>query len=727
MISARFLRLLFFSCATALFAWACFDARFRDVEGFLSGRFCLPISAAVSLLVLGWAAHGPCKKFAFWFALAIIGQAVALQMIDAGQAVRYQHYKPLRLLLTTAHLPLLLFFVAQTALVLKGLRPHWSTMRAWVKQTFKRWQLVGIGLVFILSSAAVSREVPSYLAELPFAAFMQLVNLVTVVLMMLALPEEVLTSVRSKVKRMFGQREEQQARPPIVSRFAILAAAWVLLFTASLSFFIYERHPHVQDEVVYLYQARYLANAEVTAPAAPVAEAFSIYMIPYKSARWYSPFPPGWPALLAVGILLGAPWLVNPVLAGVNILLTYILVQELYSRRTAHIAVLLLCISPWQIFMGMGFMSHPFTLTCALLAAVAMVRARKTGRAGWGWLSGFAAGVVGLIRPLDGFAIAGLLGLWAIGIGGRRLRAASILGFVLGAVLMNATVLPYNKLLTGDPTLSPLMDYYDKYFGPNTNSLGFGPGRGLGWALDPFPGHSPFEALINANLNTFSLNIELFGWGIGSLLLVALILFSGSLRKSDYLMLAVIITVFGLYSLYWFSGGPDFGARYWYLMLVPLVILATRAVEFLEHAIERPSRRVTAKPGLVMATVLSLCFFTLVNYFPWRALDKYHHYLGMRPGIENLAKEHRFGKSLVLIRGDSHPDYESAWVYNPLDFSADAPVYAWDLSPEIRQQVLNAFPDRPVWVVEGPTLTQGSYQVVQGPLSAQEIATKKDY
>jgi hypothetical protein len=37
------------------------------------------------------------------------------------------------------------------------------------------------------------------------------------------------------------------------------------------------------------------------------------------AGRWCSLCPPGWPAILAVGVLLGAPWLVDPLLLGLSI------------------------------------------------------------------------------------------------------------------------------------------------------------------------------------------------------------------------------------------------------------------------------------------------------------------------------------------------------------------------------------------------------------------------
>jgi hypothetical protein len=113
-----------------------------------------------------------------------------------------------------------------------------------------------------------------------------------------------------------------------------------------------------------------------------------------------------------------------------------------------------------------------------------------------------------------------------------------------------------------------------------------------------------------------------------------------------------------------------------------------------------------------------------MNYLPWRAVDKYHHYLGMRPDIRDLAKEYGFGRSLVLIRGDSYPDYASAWAYNPLDSHADDPVYAWDRSPEVRKRLFNAYTGRTVWFVDGPTLTGNGFRVVKGLLSEGKLLTQ---
>jgi len=127
---------------------------------------------------------------------------------------------------------------------------------------------------------------------------------------------------------------------------------------------------------------------------------------------------------------------------------------------------------------------------------------------------------------------------------------------------------------------------------------------------------------------------------------------------------------------------------------------------------------VTQAESRVLAAVGLLALLALVNYFPWRATDKYYHFWGMRPDVRELAAKYDFGRSLVLIRGESHPDYTSAAVYNPLDLHADAPVYAWAPDDRTRAALLAAYPDRPVWTLDGPTITGRGYEVAEQPVPA---------
>jgi hypothetical protein len=334
-------------------------------------------------------------------------------------------------------------------------------------------------------------------------------------------------------------------------------------------------------------------------------------------------------------------------------------------------------------------------------------------------MAGIGVGLGSAIRPLDGLIVGVLTAAWAVGLGGSRLRFRALTALAAGTCLAAALPLPYNQALTGSALTSPIMQYTDEQYGAKSNAYGFGRDRGLGWPTDAYPGHTPFEALINAELNGSSLNTELFGWSTGSLLLISVLIFSGGKRRPDYLMLAAVAAVVLAYAPYWGNGGPDFGARYWYLILLPAAALSARGLEHMEESFSIGEHERVR----VATAVAALCAIAVINYFPWRSLDKYHHYLRMRPDVLALARRHHLQRSLVLVRGERFPDYSSAAIYNPIDLHADEPVYAWDRSPAVRAQLLREYADRPVWIVEGPSITKAGYRVIAGPLSAARLAS----
>lgn len=660
---------------------------------------------------------------AVWLALFLAGQLATLLLIRAGPRVGYQHYPPLAELLAGGRALWLGVFALQAIAVLGGLvRSRRAIAR--VGELLGARTLVLVAVVFVLTSATLSKSPAVYAGELGFAAFVQLVHLGNILLIVASLTQGQLAAAGSCFDRVLGPAGAERVEPGRPDRFVWGLALAVALAAAGLACFVYQRHPHVPDEVVYLFHARYFAAGQLAMALPPVPEAFSVDLMSYQPARWFSPVPPGWPAILSLGALLGAPWLVNPILAGVNIVLAYLLLRELVPSRTARIATVLLAASPWHLFMAMSFMTHTATLSCALAAAVAVARLRRDPRLRWAVIGGVFLGVVSLIRPLDGITVALLLGLWSLGARGKRFRLGPSLTLTLVTVAAGSVVFPYNRALTGSARVFPITQYTDTAYGPGSNALGFGANRGLGWpGIDPFPGHGPLDVAVNANLNLFQTNIELLGWATGSLLLLALWISSGRLRRPDWQLLGAILLVAGIHSLYWFSGGPDFGARYWWLILLPCLALTARGLEYLEATAER------AAPGAgrrVLPGAAILMFAALVLFVPWRATDKYFHYRGMRPDVRRLASEHRFGSAIVLVRGHRFPDYASATVYNPIDPAATRPLFGWDQGPETRRHLVQAYPDRAFWILEGPALTGAGFRVSAGPLTGTALLARPD-
>ncbi len=691
--------------------WTVTGSTWRDAAGELTAAACLPAAIAVAACAVALAMGTPWRRPAMWGSLALVGQAAALQLIDAGPRLHYQHYLPLGEL-WSRHSGAAAVLVAQTVLVAIGIL-RWRRTTERRLELPQRGRMIAAVALSALTAATVSPSPVRYVAELALAAYIQILAVATVVLAVVAVPDGVVSRVAGSVQRLFPTGETSERPPAPRDYFGVTAGGLAAVLAALLSVLSYDRHPHVPDEVVYLKHAEYLAAGMLTMPAPPVPAAFDLDLMSYETTQWFSPTPPGWPAMLAIGAALGVPWLVNPVLAGVCVVLTYLLLTAIYSRRVARCATVLLAVSPWFLFLAMSYMTQMLTLTCALTAALGVEYARRSGRAAWGVAAGCGVGVMSLIRPLDGVLVAGAIGLWAIGVGGRRLRVTALAGLVAGTAATGALVYPYNRALTGDGLTFPISVYANRLYGPNSNAYGFGKDRGLGWAFDPNPGHSPIDGVINLNLNAFGLNTDLFGWATGSLILIMWLMVAARLTRPDRTMLAGIAVFVIGYFFYYFSGGPDFGARYWFPAIVPLAALTARGLEHLDLAI---GPRAWLAAGLLVA-------MSLVNYVPWRALDKYRDYRGMRAEVRDLAGAHGFASDLVLIRGTRFPDYASAAVLNPIDLKAPATIYAWDRNEAVRAEVLRAYPDRRVWIVEGPSASGAGYRVIEGPLTPEMALT----
>jgi 4-amino-4-deoxy-L-arabinose transferase-like glycosyltransferase len=680
------------------------------------GTVALPLSAAIGLAVWAFGARRGAGTPAGWFALAILGFGASLQLIDAPNVIAFQH---LRVAGGTAwQRTAWAILLAQAILVVWRGRVPLSRAAADLRGLTTPVGWLAIGLALLLTAAIPSRSPATYAAEAALATFLELLALATVLAGAWSLPERPSAGAPDLVQRLLGP---EAPGPRRVDRWILTVAAAVVVIAATLAVVVYERHPHVPDEVVYLVHASYLADGMLSMPLPPVPAAFHLDLMQYEPTRWFSPVPPGWPFVLAAGAWAGAPWLVNPLLGGLAVLLAYLWLGHLFDRRTTRLATLLCATSPWLLFMSMSFMTHQATLVFALAAALAVARGRENGSGAVMFAGGLALGAVSLIRPLEGLAVAALLGLWSLPVRGRRFRFTPSAALVAGSVVSGSLGAVYNAGLTGSPWRAPINAYIDRYYEPGSNDLGFGPNRGLGWTgLDPFPGHGPPDVAVNALINGAQVNVELTGWPTGAAVFIALALALAvgrrPMSRQDLWLAAVFLVVVGLHALYWFSGGPDFGARYWYLVLVPGVALVARAL--------RPGAPVAGAVPPSAARLerlgLTLALVALTVFVPWRSSARYRHYRNMRADVRAMAGGSGLGRSLVLVRGRRHPDYASAAVYNPVDLAAPVPIFAWDATPAARAAVIRAYADRPVYFVDGPTLTRAGYRIRAGPLTATE-------
>lgn len=316
-----------------------------------------------------------------------------------------------------------------------------------------------------------------------------------------------------------GSRLISWVRNMSTRTFLIGMFAGVALLCSSISLFLFDGVPGTYDGCVYMFQARLFANGMLSAEIPPVPHFFENDLV-ILSNRWYTQYPPGTPAVLALGVLLRTPWLVNPLLGALTIAGIYLIAKELYDENTAKLSALLASASSFFIFMSSEFISHTSTLffiTMAFVSFVWMVKKKRPLLSAI--VCGTALGIALLCRPYTAACVCVYMGIAAI----IMRKHLSILHILIGAVpLITAGLvfLAYNAATTGHPLLFGYIAAHGKEHLPGFNQDP--------WMEQPHTITQGIKYLLG-NLN--GLNYYLFEWPMPSLFLLFSILYSEK-RKS---------------------------------------------------------------------------------------------------------------------------------------------------------------------------------------------------
>ena len=646
----------------------------------------------------------------------VAGQIAALRLIDVAPYAVFQHYLKWSEL-RNAPIAFAVLIIQTVICLVVASRHRLPLLETGRHLGFLRLAIVCgvIGFALVVPAESATRAA----GELLLAAWIALVAVLNIVLTVRAIPERVLDSARNWIAARLTLGAEADEPRRWDRRLPWIAAGWVAVCCAVLSWFVFDGVPHNDDSVSYLFQAKMLARGQLQGPAPPDAESFGVNHMIFNGPNWYTKFFPGWPALLAVGVIARVPWLVNPLLGAAAIVLTHALVLRLFGRATANATVILLAVSPWLLATSSEMMSHAATVFWALLALLAIdyQRGRRVGV--WAIVAGVSLGALYLTRPFDAALLGTAAALWGWGVGGKRLSLGSLAAIAIVSLGIAGTLYFYNTALTGIADVPPFKQWNDGLFGPGVDRFGFGPNVGVPlWRnMDPLPGHGLADVVLNANKNFFLMSFELFGWATGSLILALLACVLGPWRRADTIMFGVPLIVIIGTAFYWAPGGPDLGARYWYLMIVPVVVLTVRGAQMLAHRLKnsgtpnRAGARIAAGMFLASATAF-LCVM------PWRSVTKYHRYREIGNDVRVLARQHNWDHVLVFVRSTERADYQAAFNFNDPRFGSEGPVYALDAGPEHRAAVVQRFADRPIWIIGRRSDGREGLVVTAGPLPA---------
>lgn len=292
-----------------------------------------------------------------------------------------------------------------------------------------------------------------------------------------------------------------------------------MVMSAVVSGRVFERLPHLEDEVAYLYQAKMFAggNLVIDSPE-PRRPFWQPFVLDYEGKR-FGKYSPGWPALLAAGVWLGEPWVINMFFAGLTVALVYRLGSEIFNRDTGLIAAALTAFSPMALLLNGTLMGHTSALFGVVLFMYAYWRLERRPALRWGIAAGIALGMVVANRPLTGVAIAVPFVVWS---GIRLLRSLRrgdntflpilrpLLAIAAVTVVLGASVPYYSYLATGEPTrnLYTLVWEYD--------TVGFGECCGRASARGE-GGHDLERGVRHMRFDLSLTAADLYGWQLGAI------------------------------------------------------------------------------------------------------------------------------------------------------------------------------------------------------------------
>jgi hypothetical protein len=348
---------------------------------------------------------------------------------------------------------------------------------------------------------------------------------------------------------------------------ADLGIALIACFAyAVVSQLVFSAKPLLIDEIIQVFQARIFAEGRLWIPTPEQPEFTAAMHLVDMEGRRFGQFPAGGPAMLMLGTLLGAEWLVGPVFAGVGVLVFARLLRRLAMPAGIALAALLLfAFGPFWLFLGGSMMNHVTATTWLLVAAlglaVAVQDAAPRWRAALG--CGLALGIAATIRPMDAVAFAlptAAWLLWRARLGGGHI--AALLASGVGVAVPLAGLLYVNAQQTGDPLLFGYIALWGQ-----SHELGFHP---VPWG-EP---HTPMRGLELVNLYLLRLQTYFLETPAPALLFAtASLLLVRRLEAFDRWVLASAGLLLVAYWAYWHDGfylGPRF-----LLPLAPWLVLWT--------------------------------------------------------------------------------------------------------------------------------------------------------
>ena len=533
-------------------------------------------------------------------------------------------------------------------------------------------------------------------------------------------------SILSILPLLSGFRRLRQAEMKLVrlTERRVLAV-WVMFFTVIgirllLLPALHVPIPGVNDEFSYLLTGDTFAHGRLTNPAHSMWVSFETMHV-NSNPTYSSIYPPAQGFVLAVGQLLGHPWIgVLLSNAAMCALLVWML-QAWIPPRWAFLGGLIACLqlSIASYWMNSYWGGAPAAAGGALVFG-SLGRIRRSGRLRDALLMGLGIAILANSRPLEGFIAciptAVYLLWWLAGKVKTRIelrtRLRNIFVPLLASLLLLGSFMAYyNWRLTGNPLLLPHVLNTETYVTTpmflwqhpkpplHYRNAQFENFYGV-WARKYY--NRTWADVRRVSEEKLDLVGELLFWR-AELLLLPFLYFLFRDRKTRLLLVTFFVGAAGVFAVTW--SHPHYAAP----LLCVIVALVVQAMRHM-NTIELKGRRIGSMAVRIIVVILlvqtgSLAFEGHCDSAEWRCFG-----LKERADIVRTLSE-TSGKHLVMVQYNRFHYIHNEWVYNGAEIDSGKVVWARDMDAAQNTKLFEYFKDRQIWVVKPDEMDREARQL----------------
>jgi len=440
----------------------------------------------------------------------------------------------------------------------------------------------------------------------------------------------------------------------------LLLNGFLSLFTAAVTL---QKFPNAGDEYAALVSAECFARGRLSVPSPEPREFFDHFHV-LNNGRFYGKYPPGWSMVLVPGVLLGVPWLVNPVLAVGTLILFRAIARRHFGESAAVYALVTVAVNPFFLMNSGSHFSHSsclFFITLCVYGIFNMLE--KPGSVRDALCVGCGAGMAFLIRPFSAVLMLAPLALFLLYRSWKRgLDAASLKGVLVAvgsSLVFLGIFFGYNAALTGHPLAQP----FTQYWSGDAPSLPKGAGHWW-WSMKKY-----------SLARLWAMN---WPWMPLCLVALAFSVVDFELRRNVkirllWASLAVLVVGYGFYPA---DGGIGYGPRYAYELIVVFALLFGAAYARIPKA----------------APVLASLILAWNLYFFASYAGKMEDVIRGKREIFARAEAEALNNAIVFMRTGSGFAHPGDLARNGIDF--DGPVlFVRDLKHR-NTELMKALPER---------------------------------